>query len=83
MGRDQADCWANRTRGSTNRIDGVGVGIGRRRSPERIEVSGQDLRAIKKSSIAIQSPRLKTQRLFAINRAELFLFDGQRFAMEV
>jgi hypothetical protein len=33
-------------------------------------------------SVQIQSPRLKTGQLVAINRDELFLIGGQWFAME-
>jgi hypothetical protein len=39
-------------------------------------------RAVKKSSIAVLLPRLKTRQLVAINRDELFLIGGQWFAME-
>src|SRR5207244_461843 len=35
-----------------------------------------------KSSIAVLSPRLKKQQIVATSRGGLFLFDGQRFAME-
>jgi hypothetical protein len=36
----------------------------------------------RKSSIAVLSSRLKKQQLAATGRGELFLFDGQMFAME-
>jgi hypothetical protein len=35
-----------------------------------------------RSLVQIQSPRLKTGQLLAINRDELFLIGGQWFAME-
>ncbi len=47
------------------------------------KVLGQFATPDAKSSIGVQSPRLKTQQLFAINRAELSFIDGQRFATEV
>jgi hypothetical protein len=50
--------------------------------PDWIKLSGHDFREFRKSSIAIRSPRLKTQQLFAINREELFLFGRRWFAME-
>src|SRR5258707_10073530 len=42
-----------------------------------LSISEQERR---KSSIAVLSPRLKTQQLFAINREKLFLFDGQNLS---
>jgi hypothetical protein len=47
-----------------------------------ISCKGRVMTPRRKSSIAVQSPRLKTQQLFAINREKLLLFGGQRFAIE-